>query len=195
MKNLVIVTNNIHKIKEIQDLLKDKFSLLTLKDIGFNKEIEETADTIEGNAQIKAKTIFDLYGIECFADDTGLEVEALNNLPGVYSARYAGPSCSYQDNVNKLLTEMKDISNRRARFRTVICLYWLGKPLFFEGVVYGTIANEPLGTNGFGYDSVFIPDGYEKTYGQMSLEEKNSISHRALAVSKLIEFLQTNYNV
>jgi XTP/dITP diphosphohydrolase len=165
-----------------------------LSQAGIHEEIPETAQTIEENAVLKARYIFNHYNFDCFADDTGLEVEALNNAPGVYSARYAGEQKSSEDNINKLLAELNGKTNRNARFKTVIALILNGKEYLFEGIINGRIANEKRGEKGFGYDPVFIPNGYEKTFAEMSTSEKNNISHRAIAVQKLAKFLSTiNY--
>lgn len=188
MKKLVFATHNAHKLQEIKALLKN-LEVISLTDIGCKEEIEETAETLEGNAKIKANYVTEHYHLDCFADDTGLEVEALNGAPGVYSARYAGENCSYQDNVNKLLSAMEGIENRKARFRTVITLNLEGHQYYFEGIVNGTIIKEGHGTGGFGYDPIFKPEGYEQTFAEMPLELKNKISHRGLATAKLISFL------
>lgn len=164
-------------------------NLLSLYEIDFTDEIAETAVTIEGNALLKAKTIARKFDTNCFADDSGLLVDALNGAPGVYSARYAGEQKNDRDNVNKLLSELKGLDNRKAQFKTVMALVLNGKDYLFEGTVNGTITTELRGSNGFGYDPVFMPDGYSKTFAEMSLEEKNSISHRKIALKKLLEFL------
>lgn len=166
-------------------------NLLSLYDIGFNEEIAETAVTIEGNALLKAKTIAGKFNTNCFADDSGLLVDALNGAPGVYSARYAGTQKNDRDNINKLLTELKDVENRKAHFKTVMALVLDGKEFIFEGIVNGRITSDLHGSNGFGYDPVFMPDGFSKTFAEMSLEEKNSISHRKIALKKLLDFLET----
>lgn len=189
MKELVFATHNAHKLEEMRAILKN-YNIIGLNDINCHEEIEEDADTLEGNAKIKADFVTNNFHIDCFADDTGLEVEALDGAPGVYSARYAGEGCSFQDNVNKLLEAMKGIENRRARFRTVIALNLDGKQYLFEGIVNGTIVKEQYGAGGFGYDPIFLPDGYEHTFAEMSLELKNKISHRGLATQKLMEFLK-----
>ena len=189
MMQLVFATNNKHKLEEVRSLLSDRIEVLSLADIGCTEDIEETANTLEGNAKIKSDHIRNNYGYDCFADDTGLEVEALEGAPGVYSARYAGENPTYADNVNKLLLDMKGRKNRKACFRTVISLNLNGGQHFFEGVCEGTITEVPSGSQGFGYDPVFLPKGTNKTFAQMSLEEKGSISHRGLAVQKLVDFL------
>ena len=188
---LVFATNNQNKVLEIQALINNTVNLLTLKDIGHEGDLPEEQDTLEGNAYQKAKYVFDNYGFNCFADDTGLEVEALDGLPGVYSARYAGNSKNSLNNINKLLEELKDTQNRRARFRTVISLIINDTEKRFEGVVNGEIINELRGDKGFGYDPVFRPDGYESTFAEIPLEDKNMISHRSKAIKKLADYLLT----
>ncbi len=190
MKNIVFATNNTHKLREIRQLLGQVVKIVSLKEIGFDEEIPETGHTLKENALQKAQYIHDKYGIDCFADDTGLETDALNGAPGVYSARYAGEGCTYEDNVNKLLLEMRDAQVRTARFRTVIALILDGKTWFFEGSVEGEIIKEPKGVKGFGYDPVFQPAGYNLTFAGMPPELKNSISHRGKAVEKLMRFLK-----
>lgn len=190
MKKLVFATNNAHKLEEIRAILGDKVEILSLNDIDCHADIPETADTLQGNAALKAQYIYDNYGLDCFADDTGLEVEALNGAPGIYSARYAGgEGHDSEANMKKLLSEMQDKDNRKARFRTVICLIEDGKENFFEGIVNGSIIRERKGGAGFGYDPVFMPDGYSETFAEMGNDEKNKISHRARAVQKLCEYL------
>lgn len=191
MNELTFATNNHHKITEIQSLIGTVFTIKSLQQIGCSEEIEETADTLEGNALLKAKYIFDTYGENCFADDTGLEVESLDGRPGVFSARYAGNGHDFEANIDKVLDELKGSGNRKARFRTVIALIVDGTTTFFEGIVNGTIITERHGTNGFGYDPVFLPDGYRQTFAEMPLPEKNKISHRAIAVGKLVDFLNS----
>lgn len=194
MKSLCFATNNNHKTEEIRALLGPFFLLKNLKDIGCTEELPETQPTIEGNALQKARYVFDHYGIACFADDTGLEVEALNGEPGVYSARYAGEQRNDHDNIQLLLSRLKNSSNRKARFKTVIAWVEEGRVETFEGLVYGTIIDTPRGTNGFGYDPVFVPDGFNKTFAEMELADKNLISHRATAVKKLTNFLRGKYS-
>ncbi len=189
MKEIIFATNNLHKLSEISAILKLKFKILSLNEIGFNEDIPETANTLEGNAALKSSVIFKKFGKDCFADDTGLEVEALNGEPGVYSARYAGEENDAAKNTAKLLRELKGTSNRKAQFRTVISLIQDGKEFQFEGIVKGKITTEKSGAKGFGYDPVFIPDGYTQTFAEMSIEEKNIISHRAIASRKLADFL------
>ena len=188
---LVFATNNKNKVKEIKALLPESIEILTLSDIECMEEIEETEDTIEGNAKLKANYITKKYGYDCFADDTGLEVDSLNGAPGVYSARYAGKNVTYEDNVQKMLKEMKGKSNRRSQFRTAIALNLKGEQFLFEGVCKGEITNNRHGIDGFGYDPIFRPLDYKQTFAEMSLAEKGKISHRGLAVQKLMEFLTT----
>lgn len=190
MNKIVFATNNKHKLQEVSSMLNGLFDVVGLSDMGFTDDIPETANTLEGNALMKAEYINKCLNADCFADDTGLEVEALGGKPGVLSARYAGePSCS-ERNIDKLLEKLKGITNRKARFRTVIALILDGRTYFFEGTVRGVIITERRGEKGFGYDSVFVPDGYETTFAQMSEEEKNRISHRGRAVEKLARFLR-----
>lgn len=186
---LVFASNNKNKIKEIQNMLPSNIQILSLKDIGCTEEIPETADTIEGNAILKADYVTQKYGYDCFADDTGLEVEALNGAPGVYSARYAGPACNADDNMNKLLNELKVTDNKNAQFKTVIALNLNKKQYLFEGIVQGEITLEKIGTEGFGYDPIFKPENSDLTFAQISMEEKAQMSHRGRATRKLIEFL------
>ncbi len=190
MRKLVFATNNAHKLEEIRAILGDKVEVLSLKDIQCDVDIPETADTLEGNAVLKAEYIYRHYGLDCFADDTGLEVEALNGAPGVYSARYAGgEGHDSEANMRKLLAEMEGKTNRKAQFRTAICLIEGGAEHLFEGVVKGEIIEEKRGASGFGYDPVFIPEGYTETFAEMGSEEKNRISHRARAVQALCAYL------
>jgi XTP/dITP diphosphohydrolase len=187
---LVFASNNKNKIKEIQLLVPDSIQILSLDDIGCTEDIPETADTIEGNAILKANYVTEKYGYDCFADDSGLEVEALNGAPGVFSARYAGEPKNDENNINKLLANLKDIENKKANFKTVICLNSKGEQHLFTGIINGRITEERIGTNGFGYDPIFVADGYEKTFAELTLEEKSNISHRGIAVKKLIHFLK-----
>ena len=190
-RKLVFATNNAHKLEEISAILGEKVELLSLKDINCHADIPETADTLEGNAMLKAEYIFENYGLDCFADDTGLEVEALNGAPGVYSARYAGgEGHNAEANMQKLLQNMQGAPNRKAQFRTAICLILDGKKHLFEGIVKGEIIKEKRGSSGFGYDPIFVPEGYTKTFAELGNETKNKISHRALAVEKLCRFLK-----
>ena len=191
MRTLIFASNNAHKLSEIRNLLENIVEIQSLKDINLEGDIPETSDTLEGNATQKAEWIYSRIGQDCFADDTGLEVEALDGAPGVYSARYAGEGCSFADNVNKLLKAMKGQSNRKARFRTVICLIENGKKNYFEGIVNGTIVEKGSGNMGFGYDPIFVPDGYNISFAEMPLDEKNKISHRGLATQKLVEYLKS----
>ena len=185
-KKLVFATNNAHKLDEISSILGEKVELLSLKDIHCHVDIPETADTLEGNAMLKAEYIYKNYGLDCFADDTGLEVEALNGAPGVYSARYAGgEGHNAEANMQKLLQNMQGVQNRKAQFRTAICLILDGKKHLFEGIVKGEIIKEKRGSSGFGYHPIFVPEGYTKTFAEIGNETKNKISHRALAVEKL----------
>ena len=186
---LVFATNNTHKLQEVRSMLSEGIELLSLSDIGCKEDIEETADTLEGNAQIKSDFVSDRFELDCFADDTGLEVEALEGAPGVYSARYAGAEATFQDNVQKLLNELAGVRNRKARFRTVISLKLEGKQYFFEGVCEGAITESPSGSEGFGYDPIFRPHGSGLTFAEMDRHQKNTVSHRGLAVRKLVEFL------
>ncbi len=189
---LVFATNNPHKLSEIQEILSDKFEIVGLKDINCSEDIEETADTLEGNALIKARYVYEKYGLYCFADDTGLEVEALDNAPGVHTARYAnGISNDTEANMSKLLSELKDVENRKAQFRTVIALIDNKGEHLFEGKVLGSILKEKEGDKGFGYDPIFCPEEYEHSFAVLGSEIKNKISHRARAVRKLIEYLSS----
>ena len=189
---LVFATNNKNKLSEIRDILGNDIEVLSLGDINCNVDIPETADTLEGNALQKAEYIFEHYGMNVFADDTGLEVEALNGEPGVFSARYAGgEGHDSEANMQKLLKNLADKTNRKARFRTSIALIINGKRYSFEGLVNGEILKEKSGTSGFGYDPIFKPDGYDKSFAELGLEIKNKISHRANAIKKLAEFLKT----
>ena len=190
MKQIVFATNNKNKLREMREIMDGLYEVLSLDDIGCHEEIVEDADTIQGNAKIKADFITNRYQMNCFADDTGLEVEALGGAPGVYSARYAGEHCSYQDNVNKMLAAMKGVENRKAAFRTVIALNYNGESYYFEGRCDGQITESQRGTDGFGYDPIFQPDGFEETFAEMSHGEKNAISHRGRATQKLIAFLK-----
>ena len=189
-KKLVVATNNAHKLEEIAAILGDEMELLSLKDINCHADIPETADTLEGNARQKAMYIYENYGMDCFADDTGLEVDALNGAPGVFSARYAGDGHDSEANMQKLLKELKGNENRKAQFRTAICLIMEGKEYLFEGIVKGAIIEEKRGGAGFGYDPIFVPEGYEQTFAEVGNDIKNTISHRARAVEKLCKFLK-----
>ena len=186
---LVFATNNQHKLKELQEILGSEFELLSLKEIACFEEIPEDQETLEGNASQKAYFIFNKYGKNCFADDTGLEIDALNGEPGVYSARYAGESKSPEKNMNKVLDKLSKINNRQARFRTVISLIINGKEKQFEGIVEGEILSNKRGIEGFGYDPIFKPKGYQETFAEMDMAIKNKISHRGRAVKKLVDYL------
>lgn len=188
---IVFASSNKNKILEIQSILPETIHILSLEDIGCLEEIPETADTIEGNAILKANYVTSKYGYDCFADDTGLEVAVLNGAPGVFSARYAGKQCNSEDNMNKLLHDLSDKSNRKAQFKTVIALNINGKQELFTGIAEGEITVEKTGTKGFGYDPIFQPIGYKETFAELSLEVKNEISHRGKATQKLINFLKT----
>jgi XTP/dITP diphosphohydrolase len=188
---LVFASNNKNKIKEIQRILPSSIQILSLSDIGCHEEIPETADTIEGNAILKANYVTQKYGYDCFADDTGLEVEALNGAPGVYSARYAGEQRDSDDNMNKLLEDLKDKTNRKAQFKTVIALNSEGKQYLFTGIAKGEITTGKSGNLGFGYDPIFRPEGYQETFSEMDLDLKNKISHRAKATKQLIDFFES----
>ena len=189
-KKLVFATNNAHKLEEIAAILGEKIKLLSLKDIECTADIPETANTLEGNATQKAEYIYQQYGLDCFADDTGLEVEALDGAPGVFSARYAGEGHNSEDNMQKLLQNLQGVTNRKAQFRTVICLIWDGKRYLFEGICKGEIIEEKRGNAGFGYDPIFVPEGYDQTFAELGNDIKNSISHRAKAVELLCNFLK-----
>lgn len=190
MLKLVFATNNKNKIKEIKHLIGNSIELLNLEDIACFEEIPETADTIEGNAIQKAKYIYEKYGYNCFADDTGLEIDTLNGEPGVYSARYAGEQKNPNDNMDKVLEKLQNIDNRSAQFKTVIALIINGKLTCFEGIVKGEITREKRGLEGFGYDPIFKPNDYDITFSEMDLDEKNMISHRAIATKNLIHFFK-----
>lgn len=189
---LVFASNNAHKLGEIQQLLGDRFAIKSLRDLGCTEDIPENETTLEGNALAKARFVHETYGCDCFADDTGLLVESLDGAPGVYSARYAGPECNAVKNIEKLLKELEGKSNRKAAFKTVIALIQEEEVNFFEGTVKGSIATECQGNDGFGYDPVFIPDGSNLSFAEMSLNEKNKISHRARAVRALVDYLNTD---
>jgi XTP/dITP diphosphohydrolase len=187
---LVFASNNEHKIAEIAKMVPARFEVVSLASIGCTDDIPETAETLEGNAILKAQYVWERFGLACFADDTGLEVPALGNEPGVYSARYAGPQRNSIDNMNKLLTDMHEINQRDARFRTVIALIIDGQIHTFEGIVDGAIIQTQRGVEGFGYDPIFQPEGFEQTFAEMDMAQKNSMSHRGRAVQRLVEFLQ-----
>jgi len=191
MHELIFATNNSHKIAEIQSIIGKNFTIKSLQQIGCNEDIPETASTLEGNALLKAQFVFNTFGKNCFADDTGLEIEALNGRPGVFSARYATDGHDFEANIDQVLDELKGIKNRKARFRTVIVLIMDGSVHYFEGIINGEIIAERRGMKGFGYDPVFLPDGYTITFAEMPLQEKNKISHRSRAVSQLVDYLKS----
>lgn len=194
MRKLIFATNNKHKMEEVRAALAGAVQIVTLAEAGLSGEIPETADTLQGNALQKAQWVWERTGMDCFADDTGLEVDALGGAPGVYSARYAGEHCSFDDNVNKLLAALQGQTNRRADFRTVICLIERGEPKYFEGRVDGQILTERHSNGeGFGYDPIFMPDRFALSFAEMPLDVKNRISHRGLAVQKLAEYLKVSF--
>jgi XTP/dITP diphosphohydrolase len=186
---VVAASNNLHKLSEFRAAVGPEFQILSLEDIGCRDELPETTDTLEGNSRQKAAFVFEKYGLPCFSDDTGLEVYALGGAPGVYSARYAGEQKNSDDNIDLLLKNLKNIEDRRAQFRTVITLMGMGEPQMFEGIVTGVILHERRGTGGFGYDPIFLPDGYLKSLAEMTMDEKNAISHRGRAVKQLVAYL------
>ena len=188
MNNICFVTGNKNKLREVQKLLLS-YNLLSLEDLDFSDDIPETEDTIEGNAFLKADHIHKKFGVSCFSDDTGLFIESLDGQPGVMSARFAGSNCNSEDNISLVLEMLSGIENRKAFFRTVICLIVNGKVNYFHGEVKGQISKEKAGDKGFGYDPIFIPDGFDKTFSEFTLDKKNELSHRALAVNKLVNFL------
>jgi len=192
MNKLVFATNNAHKLTEVRAILEPDFTIISLSDLNCTDDIPETADTLQGNAILKATYIHEKFGLDCFADDTGLEIDALGGEPGVYSARYAGEENNSKNNMNKVLTLLGNNSDRKASFRTVIALILNGNTFLFDGRIDGDISLSPSGESGFGYDPIFVPEGYDKSFAQLSADEKNKISHRALAVNKLIDFLQHN---
>ncbi len=190
MKKIVFATGNPNKIKEVNEVLPKSISIIGLKEINCPEELPETSPTLEGNALQKARYVYDNFGVDCFSEDTGLEVEALNGDPGVFTARYAGEECSAEKNIDLLLKNLKDKSKRKARFRTVIALILEGEEFLFEGIVNGSISEGRSGTGGFGYDPVFIPEGYDISFAEMASEIKNEISHRGRAVQKLIAYFE-----
>lgn len=199
MFELIFASNNLHKIKEVQNIIgsklkSDSYRIISLSEAGFKGDIPENQNTLEGNALEKANFIYEKLNCDCFADDTGLEVESLNGEPGVYSARYAGNDCNSEANIIKLLHELANKKNRKAQFRTVIALKYNNLQYFFEGIVKGKIIKQKRGTGGFGYDSIFIPEGSDKTFAEMPANEKNNISHRAIAFQKLAEFFKKELN-
>ena len=187
---LVFATNNQNKVNEIKSLLGEGIEIVSLKDIGCNEELPETQETLEGNALQKARYVADNYNVNCFADDTGLEVDSLNGAPGVYSARYAGEQCTAEDNMTKILSELEGKENRKAKFRTIVALILNGKEHSFEGKIDGSLTRSKSGSDGFGYDPIFQPNGFDITFSEMSMAEKNAISHRGKAVAKLVAFLK-----
>ena len=192
MKQIVFSTHNENKLNEIKKILSDNFKIIGLSDLNFDDEIIESGKTLAQNADIKASYINKLYNIDCFADDTGLEINSLNGEPGVYSARYAGDECSSEKNIEKVLNSLSNKKCRKAVFKTVICLVINNEKYFFEGKIFGSISPKIIGKQGFGYDPIFIPNGFNKTFSQMSMDEKNKISHRAIAVEKLSKFLYSS---
>ncbi|MBB5396722.1 non-canonical purine NTP diphosphatase [Mucilaginibacter sp. AK015] len=192
MEQLVFATNNTHKLEEVQAMAGNKIKLLSLNDIGCYDDIAETGSTFNENASLKSHYIYDRYKLNCFGDDSGLEINALGNQPGIYSARYAGTHGNHEANIDKVLKKLHGLTDRSARFRTVISLMWNGAEYFFEGVVEGSIRKERSGTAGFGYDPIFQPDGYDITFAEMSMDEKNRISHRSRAVDLLVAFLKND---
>lgn len=191
MTTLIFATNNEHKVSEIQSLLPKDINVITLQQAGINIDIPEPYDTLQENANTKAKTIFEITKQNCFSEDTGLEIDALNGAPGVHSARYASEDRNFNANIEKVLTNLKNTKNRSAQFRTVICLIWEQKEYYFEGVCRGQIAEQNSGTAGFGYDPIFIPEGSTKSFAEMTMDEKNTHSHRQKAVTQLFTFLQS----
>ena len=191
MTTLIFATNNVHKVSEIQSLLPKDINVITLQQAGINIDIPEPYDTLQENANTKAKTIFEITKQNCFSEDTGLEIDALNGAPGVHSARYASEDRNFNANIEKVLTNLKNIENRTAQFRTVICLIWEQKEYYFEGICHGQIAEQNSGTAGFGYDPIFIPEGATKSFAEMTMDEKNTFSHRQKAVTQLFSFLQS----
>jgi XTP/dITP diphosphohydrolase len=194
MEQLVFATNNLHKLTEVRSMLEPAFKIISLADINCFDDIPETADTLDGNALLKANFVYSRFGLNCFADDTGLEIESLNGAPGVYSARYAGEDNNAQNNMNKVLSLLTGNNSRKASFRTVIALIQQNKISYFEGKIEGVISTEPQGVNGFGYDPIFIPNGYDVSFAELDAKEKNKISHRALAVEKLVNYLKSTVN-
>jgi XTP/dITP diphosphohydrolase len=191
MTTLIFATNNEHKVSEIQSLLPKDINVITLQQAGINIDIPEPYDTLQENANTKAKTIFEITKQNCFSEDTGLEMDALNGAPGVHSARYAGTDRNFNANIEKVLANLKNNENRKAQFRTVICLIWNEKEYYFEGICRGQIAEQNSGTAGFGYDPIFIPEGATKSFAEMTMDEKNTYSHRQKAVTQLFSFLQS----
>jgi XTP/dITP diphosphohydrolase len=189
-QKFLFATNNLHKLREVQEIINNSFQLLSLKDVSIDEDIPETSDTLEGNARQKVWYIFEKTGMNCFADDTGLFIDVLDGRPGVYSARYAGEGCSFDDNINKVLAEMGDAEDRKASFRCVVSLILDGKEHLFEGRIDGIILKEKQGIGGFGYDPVFVPKGQSQTFSEMPAYLKNGLSHRGRAISKMMRFLE-----
>ncbi len=188
MNEICFVTGNKNKLREVQNLLTN-YKIVSLDNLNFSEDIAETENTIQGNAELKASFIYNKYNIDCFSDDTGLFIDSLGGLPGVKSARYAGENCNSEENINLILKNLKDKSDRNASFKTVICLILNNKRYFFEGVINGKITEEKVGKGGFGYDPIFVPEGFDKTFSELTINEKNAISHRGIAVNKLVNFL------
>lgn len=188
-RKICFATHNQNKVEEIKKLVGNDLEILSLDDLGISEDIEETGSTLSENAILKAEYVYDKYSVACFADDTGLEVDSLNGAPGVYSARYAGEPANNERNIDKLLSVLTNKTNRQARFRTIISLVGIGDTEIFEGIVEGEIISDRRGVKGFGYDSVFLPKNFDRTFAEMEMQEKNSISHRAKAVEKLVDFL------
>jgi XTP/dITP diphosphohydrolase len=191
---LVFATNNLNKLKEVQEMLPNSIELLSLKDIHCFDEIDETESTLEGNAKLKADYITNKFGFNCFADDTGLEVESLDGKPGVYSARFAGEPANSENNMQKLLVDLQDKTNRKAQFRTAVALNINEEEFLFEGICKGEILTKKHGEKGFGYDPIFKPEGFNQSFAEMTSEEKNKISHRGIAIQKLVAFLEKKYS-
>jgi XTP/dITP diphosphohydrolase len=189
IEQLLFATNNLHKLREVQEIIGDLFPVISLKDVSVSEDIPETSDTLEGNARQKARYIYDKTKLDCFADDTGLFIDALDGRPGVYSARYAGEGCSFEDNIVKVLEEMEHEQNRNASFRCVVCLILGGNEHLFEGRIDGVILKEKRGSEGFGYDPVFVPNGQSQTFSEMPPYLKNGLSHRGRAIWKMMKFL------
>ncbi|UYW02374.1 non-canonical purine NTP diphosphatase [Flavobacterium agricola] len=190
MTKLVFASHNENKIKEVKKLLENQFEIVSLTDIGCFEDIPETAETIEGNAILKANYVTEKYGLNCFADDSGLLIDALNGAPGVYSARFAGEHKNDTDNLNLALQKLENETNRKAHFKTIMALNLNGEQHLFEGIVQGDLTTQPIGNNGFGYDPIFVPEGYTETFAQLSLEEKSKMSHRGKALQKMVQFLK-----
>lgn len=188
MNEICFVTGNKNKLREVQNLLTN-YKIVSLDDLNFSEDIAETENTIQGNAELKASFIYNKYNIDCFSDDTGLFIDCLDGLPGVKSARYAGENCNSEENINLVLKNLKNKSDRNASFKTAICLILNNTRYFFEGVINGKITEEKVGNGGFGYDPIFMPEGFDKTFSELTINEKNAISHRGIAVNKLVNFL------